>query len=96
MRNLALVNDHWKKNLFINNSNDVLIRLKEGHQGLLKLHVYLGGVPVWGEMGLQFCFKQKCNTRRLSGPAEILCIFWKRLGGFSSRKDEEATKKEVL
>ena len=39
--------DHRKKNFFINNSVEVLIPLKEGHQGLLKLHVHLGGgVPV--------------------------------------------------
>ena len=33
---------HRKKNLFINNSVGTLILLKEGHQGLLKLHVHLG------------------------------------------------------
>ena len=33
---------HQKKNLFINNSVGTLILLKEGHQGLLKLHVHLG------------------------------------------------------
>ena len=38
--------------LFINKSVEALIPLKEGYQGLLKLHVPLGGVPVregkWG------------------------------------------------
>ena len=32
---------HRKKNLSINHSVEALIQLKEGHQGLLKLHLHL-------------------------------------------------------
>ena len=44
--------DHQTNKFFINKSVEALIPLKEGYQGLLKLHVPLGGVPVregkWG------------------------------------------------
>ena len=44
--------DHQKNNFFPNNSAEALILLKEGYQGLLKLHLHLGGgSPVWGKNG---------------------------------------------
>ena len=54
---------HRKKNLFINNSVGTLILLKEGHQGLLKLHVHLEGFQCGEKMGLspksEFYLKRK-------------------------------------
>ena len=38
--------DHRRKNFSINNSVEALIWLKEAYQGLVKLHVYLGGSNV--------------------------------------------------
>ena len=38
--------DHRKKNFFINNSVEALIRLKEPYQGLVKLHLYSEGFNV--------------------------------------------------
>ena len=35
--------DHQKKKFFLNKSVEALILIKAGHQGLLKLHVFLGG-----------------------------------------------------
>ena len=43
--------DYRRKNFFINNSDEALILLKEGHYGLLKMHIHLGGLPVWGKNG---------------------------------------------
>ena len=34
--------DHQKKKFFVDNAAQALILFKEGHQGLLKLHVHLG------------------------------------------------------
>ena len=45
--------DHWDKKFFINKSVKAWISLKEGHQGLLKLHVPLRGCSSMGEMELQ-------------------------------------------
>ena len=46
--------DHQNKKFFINKSVKALIPLKEGHQGLLKLHVpWGGGFSVGEKMGLQ-------------------------------------------
>ena len=46
--------DHQKNNFFPNNSAEALILLKEGYQGLLKLHLHLegGGVQCEEKMGL--------------------------------------------
>ena len=45
---------HRNKKLFINKSAKALIKLKEGHQGLLKLHVPLRGCStVGGKVGIQ-------------------------------------------
>ena len=74
--------DRQKKKLFISQSVETLIPLKEGYQGLLKLHVHLRGVLARrGECPKRkFCLKQKHNIGGgLSGPIEILYIIWRRL-----------------
>ena len=77
-----------KEEFFTNNSVEALIPLKEGHQGLLRLHAHLQGVSQCGEkMGLspkrEFCLKQEKNMwQGFSGSIEILCTFWIGLGRF--------------
>ena len=43
--------DHQKKKFFLNKSVETLILIKVGHQGLLKLHVFLGGSSSVGKSG---------------------------------------------
>ena len=50
--NLEKWNDHQNKKFFTNKSIRALIPLKEGYQGLLKLHVPFRDVPVKEEKGL--------------------------------------------
>ena len=74
--------DHQKKKLLISQSVETLISLKEGYQGLLKLHIHLRDVLARRRECLKrkFCLKQKNNIGGgLSGPIEILYIVWRRL-----------------
>ena len=47
LRDSNAESDQRKKNLSINHFVEALIQLKEGYQGLLKLHLHLRGIPVW-------------------------------------------------
>ena len=55
--------DHQKKKLFIDNSVQVLILFKEGHQGLLKMNAPLGaGVLRLGKKRKEFSSRWKKNV----------------------------------
>ena len=84
--------DHQKKKLFINNAVETLIPFKEDHQGLMRLHVYLGEDFYCGKNVLrfpeeEFFLKQKNDVRgSIFEPIKILLIFWTFFGGFQCLK----------
>ena len=60
--------DHQKKNFSINDSVEALIPLKEVHQGLLKLHAHLEGIPETTE--IQFFSIQLTEVDQLARSAK--------------------------